>query len=180
MTMKAATPRVYSTACSRSPLSRIALHHRHVVTDDVVEIERGLGLLGEGGGMADVDRLVQVDKLAVLPQAVEELAEVFLHKASLPLIWPGKLMSPARKRNQAAGSSDQEPAALGANIAGNGRAAWPNFFYSSVDGRSISHQNTVASASVAAICTSSSRVGGHSAMRLNSSSTLKPMAPCSR
>jgi hypothetical protein len=29
--------------------------------------------------MADVDRLVQVDKLAVLPQAVEELAEVFLH-----------------------------------------------------------------------------------------------------
>jgi hypothetical protein len=30
--------------------------------------------------MADVDRLVQVDKLAVLAQAVEELAEVFLHR----------------------------------------------------------------------------------------------------
>jgi hypothetical protein len=29
--------------------------------------------------MADIDRLVQVDKLAGLPQAVEELAEVFLH-----------------------------------------------------------------------------------------------------
>ncbi len=53
--------------------------------------------------MADVDRLVQVDKLAVLPQAVEELAEIFLHETSLPLIWPGKLMSPPRKRNQAAG-----------------------------------------------------------------------------
>ena len=72
-------------------------------------------------------------------------------KLSLPLIWPGKLMSPARKRNQAAGWSGQGPAALGANVAGNGRAAWPNFFDSSVDGRSISHQNTVASTSVAAI-----------------------------
>jgi hypothetical protein len=73
--------------------------------------------------MADVDRLVQVDKLAVLPQAVEELAEILLHETSLPLIWPGKLMSPARKRNQAAGRSGQGPAALGANVAGNGRAA---------------------------------------------------------
>ena len=76
--------------------------------------------------------------------------------------------------------SGQGPAALGANVAGNGRAAWPNFFDNSVDGRSISHQNTVASASVAAICTSSSKVGGHSAMRLRILSTLKPIAPCSR
>ena len=29
--------------------------------------------------MADVNRLVQVDELAGLPQPVEELAEVFLH-----------------------------------------------------------------------------------------------------
>ena len=54
-------------------------HHRHVVADHVMEIERGLGLVDQRGDMADVDRLVQVDELAVLPQAVEELAEVFLH-----------------------------------------------------------------------------------------------------
>src|SRR5580704_3366225 len=130
--------------------------------------------------MADIDRLVQVDQLAVLPQAVEELAEILLHKACLPLIWPGKLMSPPRKRNQAAGWSGQAPAARGANVAGNGRAAWPNFFDSSVDGRSISHQNSVASASVAAICTKSSKVDGNSAMRARILSTLKPIAPCSR
>src|SRR5580692_3124693 len=94
--------------------------HRHVVADDVVEIERGLGLVDQGGDMADVDRLVQVDKLAVLPQAVEELAEILLHKACLPLVWPGKLMSPARKRNQTAASSGQGAAALGANVTGNG------------------------------------------------------------
>jgi hypothetical protein len=29
--------------------------------------------------VTDIDRLVQVHKLAVLAQAVEELAEVFLH-----------------------------------------------------------------------------------------------------
>jgi hypothetical protein len=33
-----------------------------------VEIERGLGLVDQGGDVADVDRLVQVDKLARLPQ----------------------------------------------------------------------------------------------------------------
>jgi hypothetical protein len=44
-----------------------------------VEIERGLGLVDQRRNMADVDRLVQVDKLTVLAQAVEELAEIFLH-----------------------------------------------------------------------------------------------------
>jgi hypothetical protein len=29
--------------------------------------------------MANVDRLMQVDQFAVLPQSIEELAEVFLH-----------------------------------------------------------------------------------------------------
>jgi hypothetical protein len=29
--------------------------------------------------VADIDRLAQVHKLALLPQAIEELAEVFLH-----------------------------------------------------------------------------------------------------
>ncbi len=54
-------------------------HHRHVVADHVVEIERGLGLIDQGGDVADVDRLMQVDKLARLPQPVEELAEIFFH-----------------------------------------------------------------------------------------------------
>ena len=53
--------------------------HRHVVADDVVEIERGIGLVDQRRDMADVDRLVQVDEFAGLPQAVEELAEIFLH-----------------------------------------------------------------------------------------------------
>ena len=33
--------------------------------------------------MADVDRLVQVDEFAGLPQAVEELAEILFHFNSL-------------------------------------------------------------------------------------------------
>ena len=33
--------------------------------------------------MADVHRLVQVDEISVLPQAVEELAEIFLHDHDL-------------------------------------------------------------------------------------------------
>ena len=49
-----------------------------------MEIERGLGLIDQRGDMADIDRLMQVDKLAALPQPVEELAEVFLHHWSLP------------------------------------------------------------------------------------------------
>ncbi len=52
---------------------------RHVVADDVMEKQRGLGLIDQRGDVADIDRLVQVDELAILPQAVEELAEVFLH-----------------------------------------------------------------------------------------------------
>ena len=53
---------------------------RHVVADHLVEIERGLGLVDQGGDVADVDGLVQVDELAGLPQPVEELAEVLLHQ----------------------------------------------------------------------------------------------------
>ena len=53
--------------------------HRHVVADHVVEIERGLGLVDQRGDVADIDRLVQVDEFADLPQPVEELAEILLH-----------------------------------------------------------------------------------------------------
>ena len=56
--------------------------HRHVVADHLVEIERGLGLIDQGRDVADVHRLVQVDELAVLPQAVEELAEILLHRCA--------------------------------------------------------------------------------------------------
>src|SRR5947207_32428 len=56
-----------------------ARHHRHVVADDVVKEERGLCLVDQGGDVPDVDRLAQVDELAVAAQAVEELAETFLH-----------------------------------------------------------------------------------------------------
>ena len=52
---------------------------RHVVADHLVEIERGLGLIDQGGNVADVDGLVQVDQLAGLPQPIEELAEILLH-----------------------------------------------------------------------------------------------------
>src|SRR5262249_59000939 len=54
-------------------------HHRHLVADHLVEIERGLRLVDQGGDVADVDRLVQVDQLAGLPQPGEGLAEIFLH-----------------------------------------------------------------------------------------------------
>ena len=52
---------------------------RHVVADHLVEIERGLGLVDQRGDVADVHRLVQIDELAVLPQPIEELAEILLH-----------------------------------------------------------------------------------------------------
>jgi hypothetical protein len=51
---------------------------RHVIADHVVEKERRLRLVDQGGDMANVDRLMQVDQFAVLPQSIEELAEVFL------------------------------------------------------------------------------------------------------
>ena len=38
-------------------------HHRHVVAGDVVEEERGLGLVHQGRDMADIHRLMQVDDL---------------------------------------------------------------------------------------------------------------------
>ena len=55
--------------------------HRQLVADHPVEIERGVGLIDQGRDVADVHGLVQVDELAVLPQAIEELAEVLLHDA---------------------------------------------------------------------------------------------------
>ena len=54
--------------------------HRHVVADHLMEKERGLGLVDQRRDVADIDRLMQVDKLARLPQPVEELAEIFLHR----------------------------------------------------------------------------------------------------
>jgi NADPH:quinone reductase-like Zn-dependent oxidoreductase len=48
-----------------------------------VEIERGVGLIDQRRDVADVHGLVQVDELAGLPQAVEELAEVLLHREAL-------------------------------------------------------------------------------------------------
>jgi hypothetical protein len=54
-------------------------HDRHVVADDVVEQQRLVRLIDQGGDMADVDRLLEVDQLVLFPQAVEELPEILLH-----------------------------------------------------------------------------------------------------
>src|SRR6185436_17755209 len=59
---------------------------RHVVTDDVVKIERGLGLVDQRRDVADVDCLPDIDEFALLPQPVEELAEVLLLRR---LRWDG-------------------------------------------------------------------------------------------
>ncbi len=59
--------------------------HRHVVTDHLVEEEGGLRLVHQRRDVADVDGLVQVDELARLAQAIEKLAEVFLHGRALML-----------------------------------------------------------------------------------------------
>src|SRR5262249_37399639 len=55
---------------------------RQLVADDVVEIERGAGLIDQRRDVADVHGLMQVDELAALAQAVEELAEVLLHRGA--------------------------------------------------------------------------------------------------
>jgi hypothetical protein len=47
-----------------------------------VKIERGLGLIDQGGDVPDIDCLVQVDELTLLPQPVQELAEVFFHRVN--------------------------------------------------------------------------------------------------
>ncbi len=52
---------------------------RHVVADHLVEEERGLGLIDQGGDVADVHRLVQIDQFSRLPQPVQELAEILFH-----------------------------------------------------------------------------------------------------
>ena len=45
-----------------------------------MEEERGLGLIDQRRNVPDIDRLVQVDHLSGLPQPVEELAEILLHR----------------------------------------------------------------------------------------------------
>ena len=50
-----------------------------------MEKERGLRLVDQRRDVADIDRLVQVDELAGLAQAVEKLAEILLHGRSLEL-----------------------------------------------------------------------------------------------
>jgi hypothetical protein len=47
-----------------------------------VEKQRGLGLIDQRRDVADVDRLVQIHKLARLPQPVQELAEILFHGVS--------------------------------------------------------------------------------------------------
>ena len=80
-------------------------HHRHVVADHLVEIERGLGLIDQRRDVADVDRLVQVDKLARLPQPVQELAEILFHINALQsagrLAQGGKLLAAEQRGNAA-------------------------------------------------------------------------------
>ena len=44
-----------------------------------MEKERGLGLIDQRRDVADIDRLMQVDQLARLPQPVQELAEILFH-----------------------------------------------------------------------------------------------------
>ena len=44
-----------------------------------MEKERGLGLIDQRRDVADVDRLVQIDEFARLPQPVQELAEILFH-----------------------------------------------------------------------------------------------------
>src|SRR5262249_56975837 len=56
--------------------------HRHLVADDVVEIERGVGLIDQRRDVADIYGLVQVDELAALAQAVEGLAEGLLPRGA--------------------------------------------------------------------------------------------------
>src|SRR5262249_47624429 len=78
--------------------------HRQLVADDVVEIERGVGLIDQRRDVADVHGLMQVDELAALAQAVEELAEVLLHRGAPKAArgcwrpWP-KLLRPASDHN---------------------------------------------------------------------------------
>ncbi len=78
--------------------------HRQLVADHVVEIERGVSLIDQRRDVADVHGLVQVDELAALAQAVEELAEVLLHRGAPKAArgcwrpWP-KLLRPASDHN---------------------------------------------------------------------------------
>jgi hypothetical protein len=44
-----------------------------------MEKERGLGLIDQRCDVSDIDRLMQVHKLARLPQPVQKLAEILFH-----------------------------------------------------------------------------------------------------
>jgi hypothetical protein len=55
-------------------------HDRHVVADDVVEIERLVGLVDQRRDVTDVHRLTDVGELFLLAQPVQEPAEIFLLK----------------------------------------------------------------------------------------------------
>jgi hypothetical protein len=58
-------------------------HDRHFVTDDVVEKQSLVGLIDQGGNMADIDRLMKVNQLTGLTQAFEEFAEGLAHRGSI-------------------------------------------------------------------------------------------------
>src|SRR5262249_27175006 len=79
-------------------------NHRHVVADHVVEIERSIRLIDQRRDVADIDRLMQVDELADLPQTLKELAEILLHRSAPTRArgcwrpWP-KLLRPACDHN---------------------------------------------------------------------------------
>src|SRR5215831_11788458 len=52
---------------------------RYGVTDDIVEKERLVRLIDEGRDMADIDRLLEIDELARVAQAVEKMPKILLH-----------------------------------------------------------------------------------------------------
>ena len=58
-------------------------HHGDVVSDHVVEEQRGAGLVHQRRDMADIHGLMQIDELAGLAQTVEELTKIFLHRREL-------------------------------------------------------------------------------------------------
>ena len=45
-----------------------------------MEEQRRLSLIDERRNVPDIDRLMKVDKLAGLPQPIQELAEILLHQ----------------------------------------------------------------------------------------------------
>src|SRR5262249_61053606 len=78
--------------------------HRTFLVDTVVEIDRSIRLIDQRRDVADIDRLMQVDELARLPQTLKELAEILLHRSAPTRArgcwrpWP-KLLRPACDHN---------------------------------------------------------------------------------